>query len=97
MLDLINKNGIYPNFEANKMERKNIGIKDGKISYIGDELPEALKTIDAEGQVVSPGFIDIHMHEENFLKEGKEYVIAQMMLEMGVTTVSAGKSFQIYH
>ncbi len=90
MLDLIIKNGIYPNFEANKMERKNIGIKDGKISYIGDELPEALKTIDAEGQVVSPGFIDIHMHEENFLKEGKEYVIAQMMLEMGVTTAVGG-------
>lgn len=53
-------------------------------------LPEAAEIIDAAGKVVSPGFIDIHMHEENFAREGKDYVISEMMLDMGVTTAVGG-------
>lgn len=90
MLDLLIKNGKYPDFNVGQMKRGNIGIFDGKITYIGSELPEAKEVIDCEGKVVSPGFIDIHMHEENFAEEGEEYVIAQMMLEMGVTTAVGG-------
>ena len=90
MLDLLIKNGKYPDFKEEQMKRGNIGIFDGKITYIGSELPEAKEVIDCEGKVVSPGFIDIHMHEENFAEEGEEYVIAQMMLEMGVTTAVGG-------
>lgn len=90
MLDLLIINGTCPNFETNTMEKKNVGIKDGKIEYLGQDMPEAKEVIDAEGKVVSPGFIDIHMHEEDFIKEGKEYVIANMMLQMGVTTAVGG-------
>ncbi len=91
MLDLLIKNGTYPNFADNRMEQKDIGIKDGKIAYIGrGETLEAKEIFDATGKIVSPGFIDIHMHEENFLNEGKQYVIARMMLEMGVTTAVGG-------
>ena len=35
--------------------------------------------------ILSPGFIDIHMHEENFLSEGTHFVISEMMLRQGVT------------
>lgn len=90
MLDLIIVNGSCPDFEKGQMEVKNIGIKDGKIVYLGSEEPEAAERIDATGKVVSPGFIDIHMHEENFANEGKEYSIANMMLDMGVTTAVGG-------
>lgn len=90
MLDLLIKNGKYPDFKEGQMKQGNIGIFDGRITYIGSELPEAKEVIDCEGKVVSPGFIDIHMHEENFAEEGEEYVIAQMMLEMGVTTAVGG-------
>ena len=31
-------------------------------------------------KILSPGFIDIHMHEENFLSEGARFVISEMML-----------------
>ncbi len=90
MLDLLLKNGQYPDFEAGVMKSANLGVKDGKIAYIGGETPQAAETADVSGCVVSPGFIDIHMHEENFRDEGEKYVIAQMMLEMGVTTAVGG-------
>ena len=90
MLDLLIKNGTYPDYKENKMKTGCIGIQDGKIAYVGPEEKEAKTVIDASCKVVSPGFIDIHMHEEDFLKEGKEYVIAEHMLEMGVTTAVGG-------
>ena len=90
MLDKLIINGEYPDFEKGELVKANIGIEGGKIAYIGAETPEAAEVIDAAGKVVSPGFIDIHMHEENFAKEGKEYIVSRMMLEMGVTTVVGG-------
>ena len=90
MLEILIKNGIYPDYEKKEMVEANIGIQDGKIAYIGQETPEAARVIEAEGKVVSPGFIDIHMHEEDFVHEGKQFIIANMMLEMGVTTAVGG-------
>ena len=57
-------------------------IADGLIQAV---LPYGEKQPDHDYQElwILPGFIDIHMHEEDFLKEGKEYVIAEHMLEMG--------------
>ena len=72
MLDILIKNGSYPVYDKNVLVKENIGIKDGKIAYIGSEEPEAAQVIDAEDRVVSPGFIDIHMHEEDF-HEGKHF------------------------
>lgn len=89
-LDYLFVNGEYPDFEYNQLIKANIGISEGKIAYLGNDKPEAAKVIDAAGKVISPGFIDIHMHEEDFAGEGHEYVIAQMMLEMGVTTAVGG-------
>ena len=99
MLDLLIINGSCPDYEAGEMIQKNIGVKDGKIAWIGaagEELPEAAEVIDAAGKVVSPGFIDIHMHEEKFLTEGKKYSISQMMLDMGVTTAVGGNCGEQY-
>ena len=90
LLDLLIKNGEYPDFEKNSLKKANIGLEEGKIVYIGEEEKPALKVIDAAGKVVSPGFIDIHMHEENFAGEGKDYVISRMMLRQGVTTCVGG-------
>ena len=90
MLHLLITNGVYPDFEKKEMVKANIGIENGKITYIGAETPEAETVIHAEGKVVSPGFIDIHMHEEDFVHEGKQFIIANMMLEMGVTTAVGG-------
>lgn len=89
MFDILIVNGQYPDFQKNKLVNTNVGICDGKIVYIGHELSEAKKIIDASGMVVSPGFIDIHMHEDNFKDDG-DYIIANYMLKMGVTTACGG-------
>lgn len=43
----------------------NVLIKDGRIAAVGDEaFAGADEVIDAAGKIVAPGFIDIHMHED---------------------------------
>lgn len=44
------------------LEDKNVVLDDGKIVSIGDDIPEGSKVLNASGNYVSPGFIDIHMH-----------------------------------
>ena len=39
-----------------------VGIKDGKIAEVGRLKGDAVRTIDADGLVVAPGFIDHHTH-----------------------------------
>ena len=89
MLDILITGGRYPDYGEGKFKRANIGIRDGKIAYIGVRTPEAAQTIDARGQIVSPGFIDIHMHEEN-LCEGDRWIISEMMVKQGVTLAVGG-------
>ncbi|WP_324824241.1 amidohydrolase family protein [Sinanaerobacter sp. ZZT-01] len=90
MLDILIKSAQYPDYEKGEMLNGDIGIKDGKILKIGKVTESAKQVISAEGKVVSPGFIDIHMHEEDFINEGERYVISEMMLKMGVTTCLGG-------
>ena len=68
----------------------NLLIEHGKIVWAGTDKPAADKYIDATGKIVTPGFIDIHMHEDP-LAEGKiRQDIFPMMLRMGVTTAVGG-------
>lgn len=42
--------------------RADIGIRDGQVVAIGEAPEAAARTINAEGRVVCPGFVDIHTH-----------------------------------
>ena len=61
-LDLLIKNGNVVDGSGNPGYPADLGIKDGKIASIGKLSEKSATTIDAEGHVVSPGFIDGHTH-----------------------------------
>lgn len=56
----------------------------------GQELPAAETVIDAEGRVISPGFIDMHSHSDWLLWDPDHPSVLACLLEQGVTTVVGG-------
>ena len=96
MKRILIKNGLVID-PANQVQAKlNILLEDGKIAAVTTETLEADHVIDAAGKIVSPGFIDIHMHEDPVTEDGtiycdEEKAIFPCMLRMGVTTVVAGQ------
>jgi len=52
-------------------------VMDGKVAAIGENLSaEGVKTLDAAGKVVAPGFIDMHCHLRDPGQEYKEDLIS---------------------
>ena len=64
--DLLIRNGKVIDGSGNPWFRADIGVLNGKIAAIGHyDSTQALRTIDATGLVVAPGFIDVHTHVES--------------------------------
>src|SRR5699024_11019942 len=61
---LIVKNGYIYTMAGEVIEGGDILIHDGKIKEIGKDLvaPLDAEIIDAEGRMITPGFIDAHCH-----------------------------------
>jgi N-acyl-D-amino-acid deacylase len=61
--DLLVKNGMIVDGSGLPRYRGDVGVKDGKIVEIGRlDGASAKETVDAEGHVVAPGFVDGHTH-----------------------------------
>ncbi len=88
VFDLLIKNGKIVNGTGNPWFKADIGIKNGKIEKIGRlDSADAEKILDAEGLIVSPGFIDMHNHSDIsvFFNPKLESTIRQ-----GITTLVIG-------
>lgn len=65
---------------------RNIGIRRGKIAAITRSSLHGTQTIDASGLVVSPGFIDLHEHGQDFYNQtfkARDGVTSALDLEGG--------------
>lgn len=61
--DLLIKNGTIVDGTGDAPYRGDVAIRDGKIVAVGEVVEEkADETIDAEGKLVTPGWVDIHTH-----------------------------------
>jgi hypothetical protein len=57
--DLVITGGRVMDPETGRDEIANVGIRDGRIAAISSDALSGQETIDARGQIVAPGFIDI--------------------------------------
>jgi N-acyl-D-amino-acid deacylase len=89
-MDIIIKNGMIVDGTGSPSYICDIGIKAGRIVEINRHIDhEAKEVIDASGLVVSPGFIDVHSH--NDLVPFMDDAIQNLKLQQGVTTELIGQ------
>ncbi len=85
--DLLITNARIVDGSGNPWYRADLGIKNGRIQRIGRlNRAEATQTIDARGQILAPGFIDVHTHVESIYSQPA----AENFVRMGVTSLVTG-------
>jgi N-acyl-D-amino-acid deacylase len=60
--DVIIKNGTVVDGTGGAPYRADVAIQGDRIAEIGKVTASAKRTLDAEGRIVTPGFVDIHTH-----------------------------------
>lgn len=63
MLDYVIKGGTIVDGTGADRRQGDIGVRDGVIVEVGGSITESAKqTIDADGAIVTPGWVDVHTH-----------------------------------
>lgn len=60
--DLVIRNGTVIDGSGGARYRADVAVQDGRIAAIGRIRDKAKRTLDADGHVVTPGFVDGHTH-----------------------------------
>ena len=85
--DLVIRGGTIVDGSGRPGVRGDVGIRGGRIAALGEAKGSAAQTIDADGLVVSPGFVDIHTHYDAQVMWDRMLTISPWH---GVTTVVMG-------
>jgi len=85
--DLLITNARIVDGSGNPWYRADVAVRAGRIIEIGRIAPSsARKVIDAHGQILAPGFIDVHTHVESIYS----LPAAENFIRMGVTSLVTG-------
>ncbi len=85
--DLIIRNGTIIDGTGRPGQAADVAMQDNRIAAVGTVSEEAKKTINATGRVVSPGFIDVHSHDDFALLDRP---LCDFKIMQGVTTEVIG-------
>jgi N-acyl-D-glutamate deacylase len=62
--DLVVRGGLVIDPESGLEAVRDVGIKDDRIAAISETALQGARVLDSAGQVVAPGFIDLHAHAQ---------------------------------
>jgi len=85
--DLIIRNGTIVDGSGNPGRRGDVAVSQGRIAAVGTIRDSAKQVVDADGQVVAPGFVDPHTHYDAQITWDP---LLSSSAEHGVTTVVMG-------
>ena len=62
MFDLVIRGGTVVDGTGKAARAADVAVNDGKIAAVGTKLGDGKQTVDADGLLVTPGWVDIHTH-----------------------------------
>ena len=87
MYDLIIRGGLIADGTGAPCFRGDVAVADGRIVAVGEVSGPAARTVDAQGLLVTPGFVDIHTHYDG--QVSWDSVLAPSSIH-GVTSAGMG-------
>ncbi|HKY15636.1 MAG TPA: amidohydrolase family protein [Microthrixaceae bacterium] len=87
MHDSVIRGGTVVDGSGGPARRADVAIDDGIITEVGDDVGRGRRTYDADGMLVTPGFVDIHTHYDGQVTWDPEVTPSSWH---GVTTIVMG-------